>query len=254
MIKFFRHIRKKLVGKNRFSKYLIYAIGEIVLVVIGILIALQINNWNELQKTESLRIALLKNLKLDLESDLRRLAVTNRFLEDRKKNATTVFTYLEQVPKEIDSIKTLLALERSGYAHTFNPPMPTYNEMKGSGNLTLLKSQKLKNTLASYETFIYNNKKIEDRYANLMTEYSNRVIRYMDPQFGYLNINDTIASSYKGLKFDLQAMSNDIELKALIKNILNKTIIEQRYKEDLVKLRIQRGIQLIDEQLKNTAE
>lgn len=59
MIKFFRKIRQRLVTENplaeragKFSKYLIYAIGEIVLVVIGILIALQINNWNENRKTE----------------------------------------------------------------------------------------------------------------------------------------------------------------------------------------------------------
>ena len=47
MTNFFRKIRKKILSENKFSKYLLYAIGEIVLVVIGILIALQINNWNE---------------------------------------------------------------------------------------------------------------------------------------------------------------------------------------------------------------
>ncbi|MFT6336478.1 MAG: hypothetical protein ACI86M_003478 [Saprospiraceae bacterium] len=47
MIKFFRKIRKRLLAEDKFSKYLIYTIGEIVLVVIGILIALQINNWNQ---------------------------------------------------------------------------------------------------------------------------------------------------------------------------------------------------------------
>ena len=50
MIKFFRKYRQQLLSENRFTKYLIYAIGEIILVVIGILIALQINNWNETQK------------------------------------------------------------------------------------------------------------------------------------------------------------------------------------------------------------
>jgi len=50
MIKFFRKIRYDLMGKNKTGKYLKYAIGEIILVVIGILIALQINNWNESKK------------------------------------------------------------------------------------------------------------------------------------------------------------------------------------------------------------
>jgi hypothetical protein len=47
MIKFFRKIREKLVTEYKFSKYALYAIGEILLVVVGILIALQINNWND---------------------------------------------------------------------------------------------------------------------------------------------------------------------------------------------------------------
>ena len=58
MIKFFRHIRKNLLVENKTSKYFKYAIGEIILVVIGILIALQINNWNESRKSNQLEQAL----------------------------------------------------------------------------------------------------------------------------------------------------------------------------------------------------
>jgi hypothetical protein len=47
MIKFFRKIRQGLISESKFSKYLLYAIGEIVLVVIGIFIALQLNLWSE---------------------------------------------------------------------------------------------------------------------------------------------------------------------------------------------------------------
>ncbi|UCD62503.1 MAG: hypothetical protein JSV59_11180, partial [Flavobacteriaceae bacterium] len=68
MIKFFRKIRKKLANDNKPLKYMRYAIGEILLVVIGILIALQINNWNESQKARSEEKALLENLLEDLKS------------------------------------------------------------------------------------------------------------------------------------------------------------------------------------------
>ena len=63
MIKFFRKIRQRLLSENKFSKYLIYAIGEIILVVIGILIALSINNWNENKKDRKLEkeFLILKN-------------------------------------------------------------------------------------------------------------------------------------------------------------------------------------------------
>tara|TARA_R110002111_G_scaffold169849_1_gene235636 strand:+ start:5705 stop:6451 length:747 start_codon:yes stop_codon:yes gene_type:complete len=69
MIKFFRHIRKKLLSENKFSKYLLYAIGEIILVVLGILIALQLNNLNDERKTENLRQVYYKQLLQDFEND-----------------------------------------------------------------------------------------------------------------------------------------------------------------------------------------
>jgi len=63
-----------MLSENKFSKYLIYAIGEIILVVIGILIALQINNWNENRKAEIEEIKILTNLKSDLEKTLTEFA------------------------------------------------------------------------------------------------------------------------------------------------------------------------------------
>ena len=73
MIKFFRKIRQKLLSENKFSKYLIYAIGEIILVVIGILIALQINNWNESRKQENELSEIYQRIILDIDNDIRDL-------------------------------------------------------------------------------------------------------------------------------------------------------------------------------------
>ncbi|WP_411767117.1 DUF6090 family protein [Winogradskyella sp. A3E31] len=70
MIKFFRKIRQNTIKENRFSKYFLYAVGEIVLVVIGILIALQINNWNEQNKIDVLEIEALKEIASDLQYDV----------------------------------------------------------------------------------------------------------------------------------------------------------------------------------------
>jgi tetratricopeptide (TPR) repeat protein len=69
MIKFFRKIRQKLLTENKFSKYLLYAIGEIVLVMVGILLALQVNNWNELRKKEEAEIQLYHKIIADLNSE-----------------------------------------------------------------------------------------------------------------------------------------------------------------------------------------
>jgi hypothetical protein len=86
MIKFFRHIRQRLLTENKFSKYLLYAIGEIFLVVVGILIALQINNWNELRKTHLQDLEFLNNLKVELSIDI--AALTAKITEYQEINST----------------------------------------------------------------------------------------------------------------------------------------------------------------------
>jgi hypothetical protein len=70
MIKFFRKIRRKMLTENKFSKYLIYAIGEIVLVVIGILIALGINNWNQNITYKNELTQIVKEVRNDLNNDV----------------------------------------------------------------------------------------------------------------------------------------------------------------------------------------
>jgi len=82
MIKFFRHIRQNLIMENKTSKYLKYAIGEIVLVVIGILIALQINNWNEANNAKLKENATLKNFVQDLKSDSISYSLNLQLLKD----------------------------------------------------------------------------------------------------------------------------------------------------------------------------
>ena len=70
MIKFFRKIRQQLLNEGKTVRYLKYAIGEIILVMIGILLALQVNNWNELRKKNALEIKILNEIKVNLVSTM----------------------------------------------------------------------------------------------------------------------------------------------------------------------------------------
>lgn len=79
MIKLFRTIRKQLLAENKTGKYLKYAIGEIVLVVIGILIALSINNWNETRKQKETTNSIYSIVKEDLMNDI---SVIDLFLKE----------------------------------------------------------------------------------------------------------------------------------------------------------------------------
>jgi hypothetical protein len=94
MIKFFRKIRQKLLSENKFSKYFIYAIGEIVLVVVGILIALQINNANESWKKDQLKQELYLELKSSIMSD-------TVALNSEKERLTSAFINAVRLKKTI---------------------------------------------------------------------------------------------------------------------------------------------------------
>lgn len=87
MINFFRNIRKKMANENRPLKYLRYAIGEIVLVVIGILIALQINNWNEHQKSKKDERYVLTEILKNLEEDA---VLVDEIIAQRQKAKTAI--------------------------------------------------------------------------------------------------------------------------------------------------------------------
>ncbi|MBT8315434.1 MAG: hypothetical protein KJP26_13320, partial [Maribacter sp.] len=93
MLKFFKIIRQQLITKGNFKKYLIYAIGEIILVVAGILIALSINNWNERRKTEILELEYLKRLRTDLKVDSLYL---NNEMQECKKAMKGSYQYIHK--------------------------------------------------------------------------------------------------------------------------------------------------------------
>lgn len=82
MLKFFRRIRQQLLSEGKTGKYLKYALGEIALVMIGILLALQVSNWNELQKNKATEQKMLTAIQLDLATNIQRLK-NDIFLEQR---------------------------------------------------------------------------------------------------------------------------------------------------------------------------
>ena len=124
MIKFFRKIRQKMLTENKFSKYLIYAIGEIVLVVIGILIALQINNWNEQRKKNQTYLNILKAVKSDMMIDTTGIAsIIGHYKEKEyafllsKKDTINRKEYLEckVCPSILESFRPM-KLQTRGYS------------------------------------------------------------------------------------------------------------------------------------------
>ena len=105
MIKFFRKIRRKLANENKFVQYSRYAVGEILLVMVGILLALQVNTWNEQRKLKILEIGILQNFKESLQKDLYNLN-SNMIVNHKIKTSINVLLdYMEQPLPYQDSLK-----------------------------------------------------------------------------------------------------------------------------------------------------
>tara|TARA_R110002167_G_scaffold115853_20_gene290526 strand:+ start:822 stop:1598 length:777 start_codon:yes stop_codon:yes gene_type:complete len=155
MIKLFRHIRQQLLTENasyakasagtKFSKYLLYAIGEIVLVVIGILIALQINNWNEKQKsdkkTQDYYVQLLDDLNSDIIFSKHNIAEYNDYI---KQYDTYTNSYDKEVLKPKQVYEQISKLPLISAPLTFNTS--TIESLQNSGDIGLIPS-KIRNRL-----------------------------------------------------------------------------------------------------------
>jgi hypothetical protein len=152
MIKFFRKIRQRLLSENKFSKYLIYAIGEILLVVIGILIALQINNWNENQKTKKLEIEFLENLQIDLEIDI---SDFNRRIKDSEYIMKNNYQFIHETYKTQENFKDFKTLVGMLWWNSeyFAAQNSTYNELSNSGQLNIISNKDLKKSILSHYLF-----------------------------------------------------------------------------------------------------
>ncbi|WP_339754791.1 DUF6090 family protein [uncultured Winogradskyella sp.] len=146
MIKIFRHIRKSMIKENKTTKYLLYAIGEIILVVIGILIALSINNANEGRKARKQEVKYLKNLQADLLLEFKNIDSIIAFRSNKAKASAHLLDF-----KELETVSHFLTFEEAIYQvffwQTFIPTNNTYKELLGSGNLNYITNDSIKNHL-----------------------------------------------------------------------------------------------------------
>ena len=208
MIPFFRKIRKKLADDNRPLKYMRYAIGEILLVVIGILIALQINNWNEEVKSLTEEKIILKQLQIDFNSNLEQLDQKIGMRVDFIKSSQQLFKCIDDPSQRIKDTIDYYIAKTLPYA-TFDPIII---DLASTGELSLIKNVELKHALTRWTSEI--NDVIEDEiiwknYRNdiyfpfLVEHYQLRTIRnkaYQSNILGQysLEINKNIESYAKG--------------------------------------------------------
>ncbi|NNL15242.1 MAG: hypothetical protein HKO81_01210 [Flavobacteriaceae bacterium] len=151
MIKFFRTIRRSLIMNNQTGKYFKYAIGEIILVVIGILIALQINNWSKVSNSRILEQSILNNLKEDFNKNQQEIEVLILANIKYERNLKKFIEILKSSPeKKIIEIADTLAMAAIA-APTYIPTTSTIDVIISTGNIDLIQNEELKTLISRFK-------------------------------------------------------------------------------------------------------
>ncbi|MFX0556667.1 DUF6090 family protein [Maribacter sp. CXY002] len=163
MIKFFRKIRQRMLKENRATRYTIYALGEIVLVVIGILIALQIDNLNERNKIKKLEQQLLKGLLTEFESNLQLLDDAIYLNNANIENSIRLGEYTGPSISDINE-KELSQLMVGIFKNEprFSPNQGTVQEVINSGRLSILSNAQLRKAISSWQSTLETVKRQEN--------------------------------------------------------------------------------------------
>ncbi|SRX74470.1 DUF6090 family protein [Aequorivita antarctica] len=259
MIKLFRNIRKNLLKEGKTTNYLKYAIGEIILVVIGILIALGINNWNnERQLKQSNKVFLSKMLK-DLDANEKRLST---IVYDSLNDGT--YPSLEEAVKACDSILklTYLGLKESHFNYLMTAPFNsgssllnlndnTYSELSNTGKLYSLGSETLVEAITTYykrgeresDYNVTNSKdinygfiKFDDGFGKLMMDYHIDSLNFNLNNYPFYT--DKNSKEYKDYQIGMDLIGegqnqNMIKMKELIiETIKLKDLIKNELQHD----------------------
>jgi hypothetical protein len=250
MVKFFRKIRQQLLTDNKYTKYLLYAIGEIILVVIGILIALSINNWNnqQINRSESYEFnrRLSKEIDLNLELADSKIAEIKSMISSSKG----ILDLFKKDPNDQDprSLDSLIFLAISGVKTEFI--IGTLSEGLNTGKVALIQSDELKSKLYGLPSNIAYVGEYDKTYSTYVGEilqpflYENFNYRRMDNSFSEFDVGPS--------KFNAQ------ESKTLLEDKRFENLIDNHFFQSNSQLRFHKNLRnefaevkkLIDEEFK----
>ena len=244
MINFFRKIRKKMAKDNKPMKYLRYAIGEIVLVVIGILIALQINNWN-IKKNKQEKIKEYAKLYIkDLEADIVMTEINWNMIDSVSEKIDSLALYVQNKKTEEISNIDFLCMTWNILYRPYRWNRSTIDHMKSSGTLQFIEDVSISKKIGEYDAFTrhldgdYLNDKAKSEHAlNLISQVVNTnyinirelrktvLIKINNPEINEFNLYSD-PKYLKSKAYNLRLITNDIND---VNKVINSLIRLQAY-------------------------
>ncbi len=228
MIKFFRKIRQNLLSERKTEKYLKYAVGEIILVVIGILIALSINNWNEQRKESILELEMLNGLSNDLANN--KVKITNMISRDSLiiDGNQHLLTLLKDDNSDFNDSLQFNFGNINRY-DVFFPQAMAYESLKSKGFHTLRNDSLRTNIIELYDEIYFINSHIRELKSKI---YTGSIEMMNKRLFTTKDINHKVPNNFKELKKDTEFLNTLSHITAenenfqgYAKTMLNITIL-----------------------------
>ncbi|MBN7815814.1 DUF6090 family protein [Algoriphagus pacificus] len=247
--------------ENKTGKYFKYAIGEIVLVVIGILIALQINNWNEQRKDNIKEQGLLKQLQEDYQSNLLQL---EEKMVTREISLNSAVKLLNAFDESDGVVKDSVIKDLANIRHdpTFDP---IKNNLTSSENLRLIRNNELRRLLSNWSSDVVGVTEVETTWSNLVNEQYHPIISELGLGRDIYNsfVNDTEhnwlldknSNSFKseiGIS-KLSAPLNEMLINKELESMISASIVFNRganLQSEALRQRILEILELIAEEIK----
>lgn len=217
MIRFFRKIRQKLFAENRYSKYLFYAVGEIALVVLGILIALQIDTWNQQRELRAEELKTLKNFKESLAADAAYLKGSKFTYEKARNSMEYLIDYMDRDLPYTDSLKYHFANITFDWGMQYD--FSTYEVLK-SKDLNLISNDSLRSDLIKYYSYAQGlGLRLANRYSQIIDDASKTILNRHFDQMWEVRIDDLQGAM---VPVDYQALKADPEFRYFLKTLRNQ--------------------------------
>jgi hypothetical protein len=216
-------MRYNLTETGKTGKYFKYAIGEIVLVVIGILIALQINNWNQSQKEKKIEANYLKNITADLKEQLASIEVQMDYERDYYEATSRIIDFYN-INNEF-SLDSLFFKDTSYLTErkTFVITDPTYTDLISSGNITIIKNKENKDKLLNYYQDLERIEKVIQNNNSLLTD-QHYVSTFLKHGYHYINYKESATLVIADMPGNVILPKYQTELQVISKNVLSKDV------------------------------
>lgn len=198
MIKLFNKMRKQLLIENKMGRYFKYAIGEIVLVMIGILLALQVNNWNNNRMLKNEELKVMKSLHKEFSENLVKFDFAYKFHINRKR---VIETIMSVNPTELATDSLINLMQGVNDNYTFDPYQGIYNSIINSGKIELISNDSLKNKISRIQDIVrdYQEEEIgvrEFTKQNLYPFQLGESMGYFNYDLNNKSLNQSIKTNY----------------------------------------------------------